>query len=579
MTPTAPPAGAPLEHLEGGEAVDVHSRGGRLHRLHQVQVVLAVELGMDATLQADLGGSSPGGFDHPLDDLLQGEQIGLAPEVERERAFGEAAEPAPVGADVGVVDVPVPDEGHHVAHRGPAQTVGRLAHRGDLQAPGTEEGEQLLFSRFLAQGDTIEDFADGAVRHGAGGGQQCRRTTFAPGVPRRRARPDGRHLRAAAGVRPGGETVREHRSGVVPGQSLGIGAIEDGEVQRRLDPRLGAAGVGGADGEPGGERETLGLRSRPQGFHLGRFDAAPVVYTGGEQRARVAGLVRRHLQRYALRQDQAGERHRLEELGPGDCRGRWPHDDCLEVTVARLGFRQPTQDLDAVVARLARPDGQADGQRDAERSGGLDRVDLVGHVTLEAPQEQALARCDGPEGNELVGGEQPDVGVRQQPGLVEHQLAGPDHVVDGGVVAVPGEPLGGAGMPPLGLPAHAENGLVASGFRSPPGDGQDLFGIEERLFARPWHPGRVAVSAGVLAQPGQRDNDLGRPGDPPAVHLVPNGGRFGQQRIEGEDGQVTGRGDRRHGHDGRGWRRLRQRTLFQPESGAGWNITQAAPCP
>ena len=48
---------------------------------------------------------------------LELEQVGRPPEVERERALGEGAEPALEGADVGVVDVAVGHEGDLVAHR------------------------------------------------------------------------------------------------------------------------------------------------------------------------------------------------------------------------------------------------------------------------------------------------------------------------------------------------------------------------------------------------------------------------------------------------------------------------------
>ena len=50
------PAG-PLGHLEGGEAVDVDPLGRRPDGAQHVDVVVAVEVRVDATLQADLGGA------------------------------------------------------------------------------------------------------------------------------------------------------------------------------------------------------------------------------------------------------------------------------------------------------------------------------------------------------------------------------------------------------------------------------------------------------------------------------------------------------------------------------------------
>ena len=52
----AQPAG-PLGDLEGGEAVDVDVGRGRLHRPGDVDVVVAVEVGVDAALEAHLGGA------------------------------------------------------------------------------------------------------------------------------------------------------------------------------------------------------------------------------------------------------------------------------------------------------------------------------------------------------------------------------------------------------------------------------------------------------------------------------------------------------------------------------------------
>jgi len=47
----------PLGDLEGGEAVDVDGGRRLAHGLDHVHVVVAVEVRVDATLQADLGGA------------------------------------------------------------------------------------------------------------------------------------------------------------------------------------------------------------------------------------------------------------------------------------------------------------------------------------------------------------------------------------------------------------------------------------------------------------------------------------------------------------------------------------------
>ena len=49
-----------LGDLEGGEAVDVDVGRGLVHRPGDVDVVVAVEVGVDAALQAHLGGAEVG---------------------------------------------------------------------------------------------------------------------------------------------------------------------------------------------------------------------------------------------------------------------------------------------------------------------------------------------------------------------------------------------------------------------------------------------------------------------------------------------------------------------------------------
>ena len=78
-----------------------------LHRLGDVDVVVAVEVGVDAALQAHLGGAAVHGLADAAGDLVEREEVRRAPQVERQRALREAAEPALERAHVGVVDVAV----------------------------------------------------------------------------------------------------------------------------------------------------------------------------------------------------------------------------------------------------------------------------------------------------------------------------------------------------------------------------------------------------------------------------------------------------------------------------------------
>ncbi len=64
-----------LGHLERGEAVDVHVGHRRLHRTGHVDVVVAVEVRVDAALQGDLGGAHLPTLGSPLGDVVEREQV------------------------------------------------------------------------------------------------------------------------------------------------------------------------------------------------------------------------------------------------------------------------------------------------------------------------------------------------------------------------------------------------------------------------------------------------------------------------------------------------------------------------
>src|SRR4029453_17245311 len=88
-------------------------------------VGLAGVVGMDAALQADLGGAALPRLDGAARHFFQREIVGLAAQVVVRAALGEGAEAAAEVADVGVVDVAVDDVGNDAAANRLAQGVGR----------------------------------------------------------------------------------------------------------------------------------------------------------------------------------------------------------------------------------------------------------------------------------------------------------------------------------------------------------------------------------------------------------------------------------------------------------------------
>ncbi len=151
--------------------MDVDRRRDLLDRAGDIDVVVAVEVGMDATLQADLGGAALDCFDHAALHLLHLDEIRLAPEVERERALREGAEAALERAHVRVVDVAVANEGHLVADDLAPELVGDLGDPHDLRTAGTEQRHDLVDADLLAGQYTRENLTHTATRarHAAAG--------------------------------------------------------------------------------------------------------------------------------------------------------------------------------------------------------------------------------------------------------------------------------------------------------------------------------------------------------------------------------------------------------------------------
>ena len=77
-------------------------------------------------------------------DVLQAEQVRVAPEVQGLRSLGEGAEAAPEVTHVRVVDVAVDDEGHRVTADLPAQVVGGPRERFDLGAPCRQQADDAV---------------------------------------------------------------------------------------------------------------------------------------------------------------------------------------------------------------------------------------------------------------------------------------------------------------------------------------------------------------------------------------------------------------------------------------------------
>jgi hypothetical protein len=125
--------------ISSGENACTCISGPLPSRRPRCQIGLPGVGGMDAALQAYLGGAGPARLHRAPRDLLEVEKIGRPAQVVRAAALGEGAEAALIAADVGVVDVAVDDEANGVAAGFPAQPIGGLQQRVQFLAARLEK--------------------------------------------------------------------------------------------------------------------------------------------------------------------------------------------------------------------------------------------------------------------------------------------------------------------------------------------------------------------------------------------------------------------------------------------------------
>ena len=215
---------------------------------------------------------------------LELEQVGGAPEVERERALGERAELALEGADVGVVDVPVGHVGHLVADR---LVRSWSATSATARTSGPRAANSVTISSSPTAWPSATPASTSPTALPRAGRGDHRRTAPRPGpLP---SAPSG-----PAPSRSGGRHLSARAPGMVASQAFGVGGVEHREAHRLGQPAVGIEGELGVEGQPGGQREPGRFGGVPQHAEgrpgpLGvdvvggdRRDAAPVVDPGGD---------------------------------------------------------------------------------------------------------------------------------------------------------------------------------------------------------------------------------------------------------------------------------------------------------
>ena len=121
------------------------------------------------------------------------------------------------------------------------------------------------------------------------------------------------------------------------------------------------------------------------------------------------------------------------------------------------------------------------------------------------------------------------IGVRQQAGLAQHQAAHRGEILDGGGVAQRRQRIARRLVAQLRLVAQGEQRLGAARRLAGAGDGEHLVGRQVGRLAGPRPLGEGAVVADVAAQVGQRNEDLARIRDQPAVAAIAQSRRVRHQ--------------------------------------------------
>ena len=421
-----------LPDLERGEAVHVHLGQALLDPLEHRDVEVAGEVGVDAALQADLGGPALPGLDRAVHHLVHVQDVGVAAQVHALGPAREAAEAAAEVALVGVVDVAVDHVGDRLAAAPGADRVGHLGDRLDLVAAGAEEALDLGHPRGGAGQRALEDPGQVGVEPRQallGGG-------LAPGgvLPLGRQAP-GRHRRRL--VAPGGPAVARARGAravnlAEPGGEQGAGEVGPGVVDLGL----------------GGQAGALDQRPRGDGVAQGRhLVGVPVAH---HQVNRPGG-------------------DRVECLGQVGDLERDPGRDA----------RQPAE-LDRLLEPLGvgAQEGRAGAHQGVQHIGARSAVAHRDAPAGDPPREQIHRhrRADHPGGRRAVGAGGLD---RQQPLLERRRDGG---VVEAGGLAHAGAARGDArGDGAAEGDAHAATATAGSGA---PGSASPSSSASERTCSR-----------------------------------------------------------------------------------------------
>ena len=137
----------------------MHFWNSVFHCTRDVDVIVAIEIGVDATLQSDFSCSHFPRLCCTLCNVVEREQIRGTTQVEAEWALRKTTELALESAHVGVVDIAVVHPGDGVANSALAQVVGKFSNGVHFAPASAEQRNNLLLIGQIAGFNAIKNFA------------------------------------------------------------------------------------------------------------------------------------------------------------------------------------------------------------------------------------------------------------------------------------------------------------------------------------------------------------------------------------------------------------------------------------
>ncbi|CAB5031382.1 unannotated protein [freshwater metagenome] len=136
----------------------MHFWNSVFHCTRDIDVVVAIEIGVNTTLQGDFCSAHFPSLCGTLCNVVEREQIRGATQVEAEWAFRKTTELALERAYVGVVDVAVVHPGDGVANSALAQVVGKFGNGVHFAPASAEQCNNLLLVGEVSGFNAIKNF-------------------------------------------------------------------------------------------------------------------------------------------------------------------------------------------------------------------------------------------------------------------------------------------------------------------------------------------------------------------------------------------------------------------------------------